>query len=278
MKKILVVLLALAMTLTLVACGGGKDDETTKAPEGTKTPAATTAEPTPEATTAEPTPEATTAEPTPEATTAPEAAVTTEEPGKVTEGDTTPEATEPEATPAVTEPEATEPEATEPEATEPEATEPEVTLPEAPEGYTYHTIEGVGFVCPSTWEKTTQSGQTLYADQTTGANIVVVATAKTDRYENLTVEGFRAEVGTAYEQMGATIKSIEYGPATVAGDLAVMRGYVEVELYGTVMTQEMFVVSSETHTYAVNLSFVPMLSTDAAAITEVVANSIVVLH
>ena len=270
MKKILVVLLALAMTLTLVACGNGNNDETTKAPEGTKTPAATTAAPTPEATTAEATPEATTAEPTPEATTAePTPEATTAEP--TPEATTAPEATEPEATPVVTEPEAT------PAVTEPETT-PDDTLPEAPEGYTYHTIEGIGFVCPSTWQKTTSQGQTLYADMSTGANIVVVATAKTDRYENLTVEGFRAEVGTAYEQMGATIKSVEYGPATIVGDLAVMRGYIEVELYGTVMTQEMFVVSSETHTYAVNLSFVPMLSTDAATITETVVNSIVVIE
>ena len=63
--KVLVVLLTLAMVLSMAACGGKKGDETTKAPEATKTPtpAATTAAPTPAATTAEATPEATTEAP-----------------------------------------------------------------------------------------------------------------------------------------------------------------------------------------------------------------------
>ena len=126
MKKIISLILAMLMIVSVVVACSKKDDAAE-----TSAPAESTEAAAPEATE----PEATEPEATEPAATEPE----------VTEPEATePEATEPEATePEATEPEATEPEATEPEATEPEAvteteaiTEPEVTEPEESESET----------------------------------------------------------------------------------------------------------------------------------------------
>ena len=148
--KLLVVVLALAMVLSLAACGGNKPAETTKAPDGTTAP--TTPEATPDDSTPESTPEATEPSTTPEAT----------EPGSTPES--TPDVT-PDSTPDTT----------------PDST-PDTTPDSTPDTTPESTPEG-GRPTEPTWEDfTDDAGNWGFIVDKTAENIAVDGVLEEDAY------------------------------------------------------------------------------------------------
>ena len=209
--KLLTMLLALVMVLSVMAsCGNSTEGETTpaetteKAPETTKKPETTKAPEATEDPNATNAPEATE---DPDATKAPEA---TEDPDatKAPEATEDPNATKaPEATddpnqPEVSEPDETEPDETEPDETEPDETEPEETDPVNLEDFLPEQIDLGGI------DMTILAGTLYYDEWLTEDNGEIVGTELYNRVPrvenrlgiNLSVEQIKGTDGALYRE------------------------------------------------------------------------------
>jgi hypothetical protein len=84
-----------------------------------------------------------------------------------------------------------------------------------PEGYRLYNDGTISFAYPENWTK--QDGSLVILTGTNGNNITVVYEAKTDAYENLTMETFNSVYKPAYEAMGLTVSNVKIQKTTTNG-------------------------------------------------------------
>ena len=136
--------------------------------------------------------------------------------------------------------------------------------PEIPEGYQAYSNDVLSFAYPKEWSANSGSVVTLMDPNGNGNNITVVYEAKTDLYDDLTVESFNSLMKPTYEAMGMTVSNVAVEKRTTNG-LDVVQISYDAKVAGQSLSQTAFITTIGDSTYTVTV-------TEMAPDAELVAN------
>ncbi len=125
--------------------------------------------------------------------------------------------------------------------------------PEIPEGYQVYKNDDLSFAYPDDWKSNSGSVVMLINPTGIGNNITVVYEAKTDGYDDLTVESFNTMMKPSYEAMGMTISNVAVEKKTTNG-LKVVQITYNAKMAGQSMTQTAFIFNAGKSTYTVTVT------------------------
>ena len=125
--------------------------------------------------------------------------------------------------------------------------------PEIPEGYQAYSNDVLSFAYPKEWSANSGSVVTLMDPNGNGNNITVVYEAKTDLYDDMTVESFNSMMKPSYEAMGMTVSNVAVEKRTTNG-LDVVQISYDAKVAGQSLSQTAFITTIGDSTYTVTVT------------------------
>ena len=125
--------------------------------------------------------------------------------------------------------------------------------PEIPEGYQAYSNDVLSFAYPEGWSANSGSVVTLMDPNGNGNNITVVYEAKTDLYDDMTVESFNSMMKPTYEAMGMTVSNVAIEKRTTNGLNVVQLSY-DAKVAGQSLSQTVFITTIGDSTYSITVT------------------------
>ena len=135
--------------------------------------------------------------------------------------------------------------------------------PAIPAGYVEYNDGNISFAYPQAWTKT--DGSVTVLAGTNGNNVTVTYEAKTDMYENMTIETFISTMVPAFSMMGLSVSNISIVKAKV-NNVDVVKMAFTTSASGVSMSQTIYCVNVAERTYSVTVTEVQK---DAALVSNV---------
>ncbi len=130
---------------------------------------------------------------------------------------------------------------------------PTTAAPKVPNGYKLYNGEGFSVAYPKTWTDSGMEGMILFQNASTGSSFNIVSEAKTNAYDNMTVDSFNSTFKPVYEAMGMAVSNPKVDYKTIDGVKVLFLSF-DVEMSGVSMKMAQFVFSLENSTYSITVS------------------------
>ena len=124
--------------------------------------------------------------------------------------------------------------------------------PTIPEGYKLYDNGNISFAYPDDW--TITDGSTVLITAGAGNNITVVYEAKTNMYEDMTMDDFNEMFVPAYEAMGMTVSNASVNSTTNDNDVKITKISYKATASGVTMKQTLYITTAGQRTYTVTVT------------------------